>query len=170
MHIQVTYTLGDFYQASLLHWQRKPFARLLPLLGAIVLLAATAEVFSPAGFLRRDGLLLAGGLYLLLYPSVILRLFAVLSFRQQRALRQELLLAFDDREVRVNGETLQGRTTWEQYQQAVWNAQVLLLYPTPEVFQILPRRAFANDEDWHSTLKLIQSKVSNSRGPDPTTT
>ncbi|MBD2103562.1 YcxB family protein [Leptolyngbya sp. FACHB-261] len=169
MHIQLTYTPEDFYQANLLHWRRKPLARLFPILGAVALLLAGSDFYLSPTFLGRDILLSAIGFYLLLYTSVFLRLFATLGFRDQRALRQPLNLDIDEEQVQVSGQTLQGQTAWSQYQKAIWNQAVLLLYPTPEIFQIVPRRALAADQDWRELLTLTASKVAQSQGPDPST-
>ena len=159
--IEVIGTLqpGDYIRAQYLNLRPRPVFKVA---GAIILVAVAWTCWY---LLTRDDF----GLFAYAYVALILLL--VLNFgvylpwktrrmyRQQKALQRELTYRFDDSSVFASNENGESTTPWEDYLKWKQNDQMILLYLSDCLYQMIPRSMFGQPDDFDKLSELVRSKI-----------
>jgi hypothetical protein len=150
IHVQLD--VEDYRSAQLLHsrWTRK---RVLVFLGVMLLGALLMALLREWSLIAGGGLL--GGALGGIVGAETVRRFVLPSrsrrvFAQQKNLQRPVTIDWDSEELRWNSAGGSGRTCWIDFVKWRRNDRVLLLYHSDVLFQLLPMRAFASQEQWSS--------------------
>lgn len=150
--VRIEYAADDYVAALKLHalWSRR---RLLVFVSVGVVAAVLLFTSAPTWpSIIAGGVLggVIGGLscyalgWLFYLPWKARRMF-----RQQKSLQEVYEVDWNDEGLSVRGQRVQGVTPWRDYLKKKENAQLVLLYHSDVLFQMLPRRQFTA-EQWQS--------------------
>lgn len=76
-------------------------------------------------------------------------------FAQQKNLQRPLRFGWDEQGLAWVNESGSGKTAWSDYLKWRENDRVFLLYLSDAMFQMLPKRAFADSERLHSFMDSL---------------
>lgn len=84
-------------------------------------------------------------------------------FAQQKNLRRPVEFSWDAHGLAYISANGSGNTPWTDYVKWRENERMLLLYHSDALFQMLPKRAFSNDDQLHSLLAELAREGSAAR-------
>jgi hypothetical protein len=126
---------------------------------AIAALAAVRSPGEPAGYVLPAvaGLFFTTGLPLVAWAS------APAAFRRQPALGDDVQLTITDVGLAVRGAAAEGEERWRLYTSYLETRHLFLLYHGPRTFRLVPKRAFASDDDADEFRDMVVEKVKRVR-------
>lgn len=149
----VTFNAEDYVNAMKLHalWSRR---RLLVHLGVIAVALIVVATSRSSYWLEVLSSALLGGAVAAVVLYGVLRIFylpwkARRMFAQQKSLHAGYDFQWTDDGLVVDGRNARSQTAWGDYLKRKENDRVALLYHSDLLFQMLPKRAFS-EEQWAS--------------------
>jgi len=155
--IAVQLDADDYVSAQALHcrWTRKAILAHGVAVGAGVLLVLIGGQY---GYIIGAGLIggaVGGGVVREFNRRFILPRRARKLFAQQKNLQRPLRFGWDEQGLAWVNESGSGKTAWSDYLKWRENDRVFLLYLSDAMFQMLPKRAFADSERLHSFMDSL---------------
>jgi hypothetical protein len=80
------------------------------------------------------------------------------SYRKDKGLHEEISMEISESGIRATGQNFEGTFGWAVYIRFLESESILLLYPSPNMFHIFPKRAFSPDQ-LELFLELIRGKL-----------
>lgn len=160
--LEVTFTLDprDFRRASSLY-SLKIFGKSLRSLGISSLVVLPVLVYIAAGRAAHAWPLyvLAGGLLLAMVGiSALVFLTGRRAGRHAAGVGVPITWRFNEDGVQGFSDTAEESRTWDKMTGFVEIAEYFLLFPQPEIFNILPKRAFRTPDELSEMRRLLRSK------------
>ncbi len=150
---------NDCVRAQYLHCRPRPLYKVL---GVVVLAlafwAAWLMLTSDDFGIFEVAYFLAIGYFILNY-TVILPWSARRMYRQQKALQREMHFRFDDSGASASSEIGNSDIPWGDYLKWKKNDHMILLYISDRMYQMLPRRMFANPGDFDRLGELLTDRI-----------
>ena len=170
MHLSITYTKKDFYNAQLLHFRTKKRVLLwvLRILGGVFLFVFLTpilagvfigDLISVGQFLPQALASFAISVWLLIFPYIWLRYLSAYMFK--RANLKDVEFDFSEESIDAKQPSTTSSKTWDGVFDYVFNDKVLLLYCSQISFMIIPRR-ICDNKDWEELLSLVRRKIKKS--------
>jgi hypothetical protein len=94
-----------------------------------------------------------------LWTSLVTRARLKKEFRQQALFQQPMELQFTDSHFTAKAESFFYTLAWKDFLKWRKNPEVILLYQTNRLFNVVPTRAFASDGDLQAVIRLLKEKV-----------
>ena len=163
MTVEVRLTEKDFFSAQLLNIRPKPLVRIALWVGVTimaVLFIAEVWAISRAGVLPRGWWILPAGVA---YGAILF--FFILPWRVGRIFRQNPGLAaptrttFDDEGLLLDSSRGQLRFRWNALKKWKHNRDLLLVYHSPTLFHMLPRRCFNSAADFDALVSSLEKHL-----------
>jgi hypothetical protein len=149
MTYTLTITEGDVISAQRLHATPKlPLAMFLVAVALVVVSGAYAQGQLSSGA-AIGGLIGMFG-WLAIWFLVVIPYRARRIYRQQRNLHLSHAFWWDDQMVYFRSEDTEGKMRWSDFTKIKENNNMLLLYHSDSLFNMLPKRCFSNGESLES--------------------
>jgi hypothetical protein len=167
--VQITYTAEDYVAASRLHARASYLSKraLRPLLILWLIYSALALVIIHDWSVRTIALSVGGAALVTIGVAlgiVILNAFILPRrsrrlFAQQRALHAEFTIAWDADSFSLEATTGSGRHGWGDFIRAAENREIILLFQSDMLFNMLPKRALSDAQIADIRAALIAHSV-----------
>ena len=152
----------DYVQAQYLHIRpRLAFKILGVLIAGLCLWAMWYSFFgddSP-GFNWSDLIIPAGVAYFVAQFFVYVPWKTRRIYHQQKSLKREAHMRFDDTGLSAENEMGQGTTPWADYVKWKENERLFLLYISDPFFHMIPKRLFDDPGDIERLRKIFSEKI-----------
>jgi len=158
MKIQINYNANDLFEAQKLYFFSSRNKYFYLFLG--ILLIGEALFFRIHILIGM--FLLLFGFFILTYPIIFLRFYASLQFKKSPAFRPTITFEVNENFVRIDSSLQTGESKWDCYIQSRSNERMLILFAGHKIFQLIPKRVMS-DEEWIELLKLVKSKIADSK-------
>ncbi len=154
MPIEGTLTEKDYVKAQYLHMRPRGVYAIPGVLILILMVWASIETGSSFLFFIL--------VFLCAYFFLIIPLSAKRIFRRYKALSEKVSVEIKENGLyfhRVNGE---GLVPWDEIYKWKSSDKLILLYPTSNIFYMLPRHFFHMDKEYMDFVGLLNEKISGS--------
>jgi hypothetical protein len=147
MTIDFTLTEDDFLEALRMH--RGVWAKLLTLWGLLLIALGLISLIANSKQYSNYVVPILAGFFILFG----LKFLARRSFRRDLRLQQPLQAVISDSGIEISSPTGSSKQTWDAFIRYVESKNLFLLYQGPQMFNVIPKRAFAQGEE--DTLRSI---------------
>ncbi len=153
--LKYSITEAEFMEAYEAHWKsNKQSTKSNLALGALGVLAGLALCL----YVDLYGLILAVvGLVLACMP-LIRRYTHIRAYRDSKKYQGEIEVTFADEQIEVRSNDGESRLKWSVYSKMLDTKNFLLLYLSPRLFSIVPKKAFAGPAD--EFIDFAKDKIS----------
>lgn len=158
MHIQISYTREDAYQAQKLNYLRSKSKYFVFVCGVLLLLWVAFNIFILNDFIIPNIFPIFGGLFLFFYPYTFIKYWTYWWFKRAPGLHNLVTMEIDENGISTMTQLSNGKIKFEGFNRFENNNKVLLLFTAPRVFLMVPKR-FVSDEDWVQLLGYVSLKV-----------
>lgn len=155
--IEYEITLGDFLEISWRH-RRSSISWIFAIAACALGVLSGLLLYMPADPWPYR---IAGGLagFFLLILLVAPPLNCRLAYRRNRRLFATRKISISEQGIVADSQLGHGETNWKSYQRFKETKHLFLLYQSRDMVVILPKRAFADQEDLEKVRALMVSKV-----------
>ena len=166
MQNEFTFTVSpdDHKEAQRIHLRPRPIFKVL--LYIILALVAVAFVFSIADgdFFNSDTLIMGGfGIYLYVAYRFIFPRKWLKVYRENKILQKEQNFRFDNEGIHAHSENGTGMVAWKDLLKWKEGKETLLIYPASNLFYIIPKSIFHNDNELLSIKELLVQNLGNQK-------
>lgn len=160
-----SYNLKDLYEAQkLAFYLTKPRKIILLLCGIIVLLPPVSHFLKHKPLNLEDFLFIGLAIIFIFYSKITLWVLSYFIYRKNiKYYSRPVQLEFDEDGIRSVSETANTAVKWSNFYKFAVNKEMLLLYTTSQIFNMLPKRAFKSDEEWKKLIELVKQKIKNDK-------
>lgn len=154
--IQGTVTEQDYVAAQWLHLRPRPF---LSIVGCLLLILAIW-----AAYVGKSITIVAVLTYLLLYFLILLPWKSRRAFRQYKALSERLTVEVREDGIFLKREHGEGLVPWSHIVKWKTNSKLTVIYPSTNIFYLLPRHLFGSEGAYKEFLSLLGTQVGKAAG------
>jgi len=163
IHLQFQLTPQDYVRAN---WVSYRSARLMWViwifLGPFMLLAGIYRYFDEVGHPLTFPLFL-GWIFMIIFPLTLI-ISPRTAFKKQPSLAAPQTFTASSDGIIVKSPLFSGNDAWSMYVSFVESKDMFLLYLSPRMFRMIPKRAFQSDEQMQEFRRLVAQHVPP-RGP-----
>lgn len=159
MSIQLRYhvTLKDFLAAHEVHWKKEKVGTHQALWLGISGLIATPFIYL---WLNETlGILLAAACFVHLLMPVLRRFRSRWMFNQSKKFNSPFVVTYAEKDIRFQADGIDSVLAWNIYSSCVEGDAEFLLYMSRTEFTIVPKFAFASDEEMDAFKQMISGKM-----------
>lgn len=146
---------SDYVRSQYLHIRPRP---VFAVIGALILtLFAWALIVSPSWVMS------GVAAYLVLWLLVFIPWRAKKSYRQYKALSEPVSVEVRDDGLFFKRENGEGLVPWSHIVKWRQGKKLLLLYPTSNIFHLVPSHFFQSHEAFMAFTEIVKGKVGNAK-------
>ena len=166
MEVKVEYISEDILEAQKLHYLKgAKYSIIGPLIFAVVIAVFIILLFT--NFNESDRVIASSAVqisavFILLsvgYYFFYLKYYSRSVLKKTPAFNSPTTFEINEEGIASSSELQNGITKWGIFIRAAHNDKVIILYPAPNIFYVIPRRV-VSQEDWQKILDLVNTKIS----------
>lgn len=167
MEIKVNYTPQDILEAQKLHYLKGiKYSLVGPLIFAVVIAVLIILLFT--NFNVSDRVIASSAVQISIvfivlsvgYYFFYLKYYSKSVLKKTPAFNSLTTFEINEEGIRSSSELQNGITKWGVFIRAAHNDKVIILYPAPNIFWVIPRR-IVSEQEWKYIVDLAETKIEN---------